>query len=140
MSLLSFYLGRPFRVDTGEISVPKPRVDLSSSHTVWPVNSSSTTSLTRARPDLVKFVAQQLVYLTETTAPLAHLLWVCSKVVISLFRLIVNIDTVVRIYQVMFYRNSRKELRLSLRPGRKTWHLSCKFTLIKNRICLCRTF
>ena len=41
------------------------------------------TSLTRARPDLVILVAQQLVYLTETTAPLAHLLWVCSNVVIS---------------------------------------------------------
>lgn len=73
----------------------------------------------RARPDLVKLVAQQLVYLTDTAAPLTHLLWVCPNLVILLFRLMINIDTAVRIYQEMFYRNIRRELRLSLLRGRK---------------------
>lgn len=76
-SFWGFYLGRPFRMNAGDISVSKPGSDLDTEEQTWyayGMGESQPPSVEHGLRDAAGLVTQQFVKLWEMIAPVGHVL------------------------------------------------------------------
>ncbi|KAJ5825686.1 hypothetical protein N7474_002824 [Penicillium riverlandense] len=79
-----FYLGRPFRMNAGDITVPKPAFALSGEREgTWHPYGLQNSSETRQREGLknpLELICRQFVVLWEMISPAGHILYGCSDI------------------------------------------------------------
>jgi hypothetical protein len=78
LSFWGFYLGRPFRVNAGDVSVPKPASDLNRAkeETWYPYGfiNTQTSYPSRRLKDPRELISRQFAVLWEMISPLGHIL------------------------------------------------------------------
>ncbi|KAJ5168768.1 uncharacterized protein N7482_004362 [Penicillium canariense] len=78
-----FYLGRPFRMNAGDVSVPKPASTLSAEKEgVWhPYGLQSTSKVLEEGVKIpTELISRQFVILWEMVSPVGHILYGCSDI------------------------------------------------------------
>ena len=85
--LWSFSLGRPFRVDSEELTVERPGASVQRSLGRWAANSDFATTTTvdldlQPEDHVSELVVAQWVSLCDELAPLIRVLWVTSEPIV----------------------------------------------------------
>ncbi|KAJ6095733.1 hypothetical protein N7486_006479 [Penicillium sp. IBT 16267x] len=76
-----FYLGRPFRMNAGDVSVPKPASGLGpEKETVWKPYGLQDKEMDSSLKDPTELICRQFVVLWEMISPVGHILYGCSDI------------------------------------------------------------
>ncbi|KAJ5759283.1 hypothetical protein N7520_006439 [Penicillium odoratum] len=76
-----FYLGRPFRMNAGDVSVPKPASGLGpEKETVWKPYGLQERHIDNSLKDPTELIYRQFVILWEMVSPVGHILYGCSDI------------------------------------------------------------
>ncbi|KAJ5525558.1 hypothetical protein N7494_012208 [Penicillium frequentans] len=76
-----FYLGRPFRMNAGDVSVPKPASGLGpEKETIWKPYGLQDKEIDCSLKDPTELICRQFVVLWEMISPVGHILYGCSDI------------------------------------------------------------